>query len=108
MKNDKISLPQVKEIHRHVFHLFVIQTEKRDKLQEYLSLNGIETMIHYPIAPHKQNVLKAMNHLSFSITEKIHHEVLSLPMSPVLTHEEVSKIILTLNTTHIKHSSENW
>jgi dTDP-4-amino-4,6-dideoxygalactose transaminase len=97
IKNAKITLPFWDSSNNHVFHLFVIQTEKRDKLQEYLSLNGIETMIHYPIAPHKQEALKTMNHLSFPITEKIHHEVLSLPISPVLTHEEVSKIILTLN-----------
>ncbi|MBP6585914.1 MAG: DegT/DnrJ/EryC1/StrS family aminotransferase, partial [Flavobacterium sp.] len=67
------------------------------ELQDYLKENGIETMIHYPIPPHQQKALKPFNSLSFPITEKIHREVLSLPMSPVLTEEEVSRIIKVLN-----------
>ena len=80
-----------------MFHLFVIRTENRDDLQEYLLKNGIETMIHYPIPPHKQKALPDFNHLNLPITEKIHQEVLSLPISSVLTNEEISNIITTLN-----------
>jgi dTDP-4-amino-4,6-dideoxygalactose transaminase len=77
--------------------LFVIRTKNRDELQQYLLENGIQTMIHYPIPPHKQKAFLAWNNLSFPITEKIHNEVLSLPISPVLTVEEVRFIISILN-----------
>ncbi len=97
IKNDKITLPFWNESNNHVFHLFVIRTEKRNELQNYLKENGIETMIHYPIPPHKQKALSSWNSLSFSITEKIHNEVLSLPLNGVLTDDEVSKIIKVLN-----------
>ena len=97
IKNDKIVLPFYDGSKNHVFHLFVIRTEKRNELQEYLKENGIETMIHYPIPPHQQKALAAFNALSFPITEKIHREVLSLPMSPEFTDEEVSYVIQVLN-----------
>jgi dTDP-4-amino-4,6-dideoxygalactose transaminase len=97
IKSDKITLPFYDGSKNHVFHLFVIRTEKRNELQEYFKENGIETLIHYPIPPHQQNALAAFNSLSFPITQIIHREVLSLPMSPVLTEEEVSRIIHVLN-----------
>ena len=97
IKNTKIVLPTCENFDKHVFHLFVIRTENRDDLQEYLLKNGIETMIHYPIPPHKQKALPDFNHLNLPITEKIHQEVLSLPISSVLTNEEISNIITTLN-----------
>lgn len=97
IKNDKIVLPFYDGSANHVFHLFVIRTESRNELQEYLKENGIETMIHYPIPPHLQKAMKEFNSLSFPITEKIHREVLSLPMSPLLTEEEVSRIIEVIN-----------
>ncbi|MBX9806168.1 MAG: DegT/DnrJ/EryC1/StrS family aminotransferase [Flavobacteriaceae bacterium] len=95
--NDKIILPFWDLSENHVFHLFVIRTENRDHLQEYLLENGIQTMIHYPVPPHKQKAFETWNNLSFPITEKIHNEVLSLPMSPVMTVEEVDFIIAILN-----------
>ncbi|WP_298137316.1 DegT/DnrJ/EryC1/StrS aminotransferase family protein [Flavobacterium sp.] len=97
IKNDKIVLPRVDIMDNHVFHLFVIRTKNRQELQDYLLKNNIETVIHYPIAPHKQKALSSWNNLSFPITEKIHDEVLSLPMSPVLTNYEVSFVIEILN-----------
>jgi dTDP-4-amino-4,6-dideoxygalactose transaminase len=97
IKNDKIILPQWDLSANHVFHLFVIRTEKRAELQNYLLENGIQTMIHYPVPPHKQKALLQWNDLSFPITEKIHDAILSLPMSPVLTVEEVDIIISFLN-----------
>lgn len=97
IKNDKIILPKCNFSTNHVFHLFVIRTEKRDVLQEYLKQNEIETIIHYPIPPHKQKALESWNTLSFPITEKIHDEVLSLPISPILTDDEVSRVIHVLN-----------
>ncbi|WP_276974387.1 DegT/DnrJ/EryC1/StrS family aminotransferase [Flavobacterium filum] len=97
IKNDKITLPYYDGSTNHVFHLFVIRTEKRKELQDYLKANGIEAMIHYPIPPHQQKALAAFNSLSFPITEKFHQEVLSLPMSPVLTDEELNYIIQVIN-----------
>ena len=96
--NPKIILPQLpKNSSEHVWHLFVIRTSKRDELQKYLLENGIQTLIHYPIPPHKQKAYKYYNHLSFPITEKIHEEVLSLPISPVMEEEEVAKVIQVIN-----------
>jgi dTDP-4-amino-4,6-dideoxygalactose transaminase len=97
IKNDKIILPFWDFSNNHVFHLFVIRTENRDLLQEYLAKNNIQTVIHYPIPPHKQKAFSSWNHLSFPITEKIHNEVLSLPISPVLNDDEVSFVINILN-----------
>jgi len=97
IKNDKITLPFWDLSNNHVFHLFVIRTSKRENLQAYLSENNIQTVIHYPVPPHKQQAVKDWNNLSFPITEKIHNEVLSLPISPVLTDEEVSFIVDVLN-----------
>ncbi len=101
IKNDKLTLPFWDFSQNHVFHLFVIRTQNRDDLQRYLFENGIQTMIHYPIPPHKQKAFSPetlrWNQLSFPITEKIHNEVLSLPISPVLTEDEVSFIIEVLN-----------
>jgi dTDP-4-amino-4,6-dideoxygalactose transaminase len=82
----------------HVWHLFVIRHKERDRLQEYLSRNGVQTLIHYPIPPHKQKAYMDLNILSLTITEKIHNEVLSLPMSPILTKEEVAKVCSLLNS----------
>lgn len=97
IKNDKIQLPFWDKTANHVFHLFVIRTQNRNELQQYLLDKGIETLIHYPIPPHKQKAFSSWNELSFPVTEKIHNEVLSLPMSPVMTEEEVSFIISILN-----------
>ena len=95
--NDKIILPTWDFTNNHVFHLFVIRTENRDDLQDYLMQNEIETLIHYPIPPHQQKALSNWNLLSFPITEKIHREVLSLPISPVMTEDEVSFVVTILN-----------
>jgi dTDP-4-amino-4,6-dideoxygalactose transaminase len=97
IKNDKIIVPNWDLSNNHVFHLFVIRTQSRLALQDYLHQNGIQTVIHYPIPPHNQKALSFLNHLSFPITQKIHDEVLSLPISPVLTMDEVSFIIEILN-----------
>ena len=97
IKNKKITLPFWDFSNNHVFHLFVIRTENRNSLQEYLTQNNIQTVIHYPIPPHQQKAFPEWNTLSFPITEKIHNEVLSLPISPVLTEAEVDFIIEILN-----------
>jgi dTDP-4-amino-4,6-dideoxygalactose transaminase len=97
IKNDNIILPKVREDSNHIWHLFVIRTEKRDKLQKYLLDKGIHTLIHYPIPPHKQVAYKEWNNKSYPITEKISKEVLSLPISGILTLEEAEKIVKVVN-----------
>jgi dTDP-4-amino-4,6-dideoxygalactose transaminase len=76
----------------HVCHLFVIRNVNRDKLQKYLAENGVQTQIHYPVPPHKQIAYKEWNNLIYPVTEKIHHEALSLPISPVITIEEAKMV----------------
>lgn len=77
----------------HVWHLFIIRTKERDKLQKCLSDYGIQTLIHYPIPPHKQSAYTEYNNLSFEVTEKIHNEVLSLPISPIMSQKEIDFIL---------------
>jgi dTDP-4-amino-4,6-dideoxygalactose transaminase len=79
----------------HVWHLFVIRCQKRDALQEYLKEQGVQTLIHYPVPPHKQKAYGELGNLSFPITEQIHEHVLSLPMGPTLD-SNVSNIVLEL------------
>ena len=98
IKNPKIILPENPENeNEHVWHVFVIRTSERAALQEYLTENGIQNLIHYPIPPHKQKAYKEWNNLSFPITEKIHEEVVSLPISSILEDTEVETIISVLN-----------
>lgn len=98
IKNPKIILPEnPKDENEHVWHLFVIRTQQRNALQKYLIEKGVQTLIHYPIPPHKQEAYKEWNDLSFPITEKIHEEVLSLPISPVMENAEVNEVIEILN-----------
>lgn len=95
--NPEIILPKIENWDSHVFHIFPIRCTRRDELQAYLTENGIQTLIHYPIPPHKQKCYKEWNDLSFPITEQIHREELSLPMSPLLTEEEVHEVVSVLN-----------
>ena len=97
IKNKEIILPDTYNEDSHVWHIFAIRTKNRDKLQKYLEKNEIQTNIHYPVPPHKQECYKEWSHLSFPITEQIHKEVLSLPMSPVLTDEEAEKVVEVIN-----------
>lgn len=93
----EIITPIVKDWNAHVFHIFTIRCKRRDELQKYLTENGVQTIIHYPIPPHKQECYKEWNNLSFPVTEQIHHEELSLPMSPVMTEEEIKTVVDLLN-----------
>lgn len=98
IKNEAIILPQQSEhSDAHVWHIFAIRCAKREQLQHYLTENGVQTLIHYPIPPHKQECYKAWNGLSFPITEKIHEEVLSLPMSQVMNWEEIERVVSIVN-----------
>jgi len=97
INNPEIILPEPGETGSHVWHLFTVRTEKRDKFQNYLGDNGIQTVIHYPVPPHRQKAYREMNSVNFPVTEKIHREILSLPISPVITESEVNHIITVIN-----------
>ncbi len=95
IKNLKIVLPFV--VNDHVWHLFVVRCIQRDALQQHLTNKSIQTIIHYPIPPHKQHAYKEWNHFTFPITEQIHNEVLSLPISPVMDDIEVDAVVNAIN-----------
>lgn len=95
--NPKVVLPACDGSKNHVFHLFVVQVATRDHFQDYLKNKGIGTLIHYPIPPHHQQALKEFATLQFPISEKIHQQVISLPMSPVMTQAQIEKVINVVN-----------
>ena len=95
--NELIKFPITLPEEQNVFHIFPILCEQRDELQVYLKENNIQTLIHYPIPPHQQECYKEWNNWHLPVTEKIHKCELSLPMSPVMTEEEVQYVIETLN-----------
>lgn len=97
IKNPLIKLPMLSEGEDNVVHIFPIFTEDRNALQQYLKDNGIETLIHYPIPPHKQKCYPEWNDLSFPVTEEIHDRELSLPVSPVMTEKEAEEVIKYIN-----------
>ena len=81
----------------HVWHLYVVRCRERDRLKKYLDENGIQTLIHYPVPPHKQKAYAEYVKLSFPVTEKIHREVLSLPISQVMTQDEAAQVVRVIN-----------
>lgn len=95
--NPLIRLPQHVESTCNVYHLFPVFCEERDRLQQYLREQGIETLIHYPIAPHQQECYREYAHLSLPITEEIHRTELSLPIGPTMTLEEAQKVVNAIN-----------
>ncbi len=102
IKNPNIHLPlpestKATELNSHVWHLFVIRTNQRDLLQKYLEKNNVQTLIHYPTPPHKQQAYAEWNDRSYPITEKIHNETLSLPIGPTMSDEHVQIVIELLN-----------
>lgn len=102
IKNSVISLPRVREGATHVWHQFVIHCEKRDKLMRYLSENGVDTIIHYPVPPHLQKAYKYLGYQEgdFPVTEKYAKEVLSLPIFDGMIKEEIEKVIDVINCFH--------
>ena len=97
IKNPAIMLPVFESQGAHVWHLFVVRTANREKFQSYLSEKGIQTLIHYPLPPHKQQAYQDMSSLNLPITEQIHDEVISLPISPVMSEDDVDYVIKMVN-----------
>ncbi|WP_163929973.1 DegT/DnrJ/EryC1/StrS aminotransferase family protein [Paraferrimonas sp. SM1919] len=102
IKNPLVTLPTVINNEGHVWHLFVIKTNYREDLVKYLSDNGIQTLIHYPTPPHKQDAYAEYVEQQYPLTETIHEQVMSLPMGPVLDLASVDKIIEAVNAFDIK------
>jgi len=95
--NPNVILPQTYDEDAAVWHVFAVRTERRDEFQKYLANNGVQTIIHYPTPPHKQEAYAEWNDLSYPITEKIHREIISLPISPVMTDEEAAYVADMVN-----------
>lgn len=99
IRNPLITLPTMPaEPSQNVWHVYPIRTPERNHLREYLSREGIETMVHYPLPPHKQQAYAEWNERTYRISERIHREILSLPMSPVLSDDEVRRVVDVLNS----------
>ena len=98
INNPLITMPTRLSDENNVYHIFPVLCPERDRLQQYLTENGIQTLIHYPIPPHKQECYKEWNAMSLPVTEQIHQQELSIPISQVLTDEEVKEVVGVLNT----------
>ncbi|WP_298653421.1 DegT/DnrJ/EryC1/StrS family aminotransferase [uncultured Proteiniphilum sp.] len=96
--NPEVVLPVVNDWEAHVFHLFVIRSVRRDELLRLLNDKGVQALIHYPVPPHKQKAYEGWNHLHFPVTEQIHREVISLPISQVITDKEAETVVNIINT----------
>ncbi|MCR4921677.1 MAG: GNAT family N-acetyltransferase [Bacteroidaceae bacterium] len=102
IENPLITLPSLPElIEEHVFHVFAVRCPARDVLKDYLAQHGVETLIHYPIPPHKQKAYQEWNDMQLPITERIHREILSLPMNSVLTDDEVAFVVRLVNAFNV-------
>ncbi|MES1964858.1 DegT/DnrJ/EryC1/StrS family aminotransferase [Psychrobacter sp. AH5] len=97
INHPSIILPTCKSRDAHVWHVFVIRCEKREALQKHLANQGVQTLIHYPIPPHKQQAYKEWNDLSYPVSEMIHQQALSLPIGPTITEQEIADVIKALN-----------
>jgi dTDP-4-amino-4,6-dideoxygalactose transaminase len=97
INNPLIELPVVEDVNAHVWHLFAIKTSLRNKLANYLTANGVQSLVHYPIPPHHQEAYKEWDRASFPISETIHEQVLSIPISPVIRKNEIELIIQLIN-----------
>jgi len=96
--NPKVHLPFYNGTENHVFHIFTLRVENREAFQLYMLENQIQTLIHYPVAPHKQEAMKEFSHLNFPISEQIHTQIVSIPLHPMLANDEVAKIIDVINS----------
>lgn len=97
IKNQLITLPETHDKNAHVWHVFVVRVSDRKHFLKHLDKNNIQWLIHYPTPPHKQKAYSEWNQLSFPITEKIHEEIVSIPISPIITDEEIGYVIDIMN-----------
>ncbi len=101
IRNELVTLPACEDEPGHVWHLFVLRCRWRDQLQAHLQKAGVQTLIHYPIPPHRQKAYAEFSDLSLPLTEAIHDEVLSLPISSAMTDEEIKTVIEQVNSFRV-------
>ena len=101
IKNDTLILPRFGNEESHVWHLFVVRTKERDAFQSYLREQGIETLIHYPVPPHKQLAYEEWSDQSYPITEDIHNTIISLPLYPGMSDDAIERVIAACNAYHV-------
>lgn len=97
ISNKAVRLPSIDYWQHSVFHIFPLMCGHRDELRQFLLDNGVQADVHYPIPPHKQNAYSEWNHMTLPITERIHREELSLPISPAMTDDEADIVINAVN-----------
>src|SRR5690606_36344107 len=95
--NIKVKRPFYDQSKNHVFHIFPVLVDNRVEFMDFLNKNNIETLIHYPIPPHKQKALSHLKLTSFPISEAIHDKIVSIPISPVMAFDEVDEVISVIN-----------
>jgi dTDP-4-amino-4,6-dideoxygalactose transaminase len=93
IRHPLVRLPEVSIEESHAWHLFVVRSAHRDALQKHLSTQGIQTLVHYPIPPHRQPAYASLQHVHLPLTEQLHKEVLSLPMGPTMSSDDVDRVI---------------
>ncbi len=98
IRHERIVLPQVGVEESHAWHLFVVRSSQRAELQRHLSLQGVQSQVHYPVPPHRQPAYASLHDVPLPITEQLHNEVLSLPMGPALDDDAVERVIDACNT----------
>lgn len=98
IKNPSVILPQIVDFEAHAFHLFVVQVQQRDDFRQSLLKHKIQTAVHYPVPPHRQPALEEFHHLTFPVSEKIHSQVVSLPLHPLLKEDDISRIVDAVNS----------
>jgi len=97
IRNENLLLPRGVQDDSHVWHLFVVRTPHREELQSFLQQAGIQTLIHYPVAPHRQPAYAEWQALDLPLTERLHREVLSIPISPVMPLEDAAAVAERVN-----------
>ena len=100
INNPLITMPTRLSDENNVYHIFPVLCPERDRLQQYLTENGIQTLIHYPIPPHKQECYKEWNTMNLPVTEQIHQQELSIPISQILSDDDIQQITSILNSFH--------
>lgn len=97
VRSEAVDIPGQEYLQNNVFHIFPVMCESRDRLQKHLADNGIQTVIHYPIPPHRQECYRHLGIKDLPVTEKIHREELSIPCNQILTQDETDRIIEVIN-----------
>ena len=98
ISNEAIVIPYAKNALSHVWHLFVIRTKNRNKLIDHMEKKGVQTLIHYPIPIHKQKAYNELNGLSLPVTERLAKEIVSLPIYPGMSKENIRNVIKAVNS----------